>query len=129
MPVLREANHEGVGVAVLSDWHEDALHHKYDPLPEEGPRHKKKAKKRHVRSDHKHEYETVCVDAHSFVSTRGGWRPYIHFIKRCKVCGRIGDVSIRPGVHEPPEDIPLYEVDDWLSLWTGKVLPEEKRVK
>lgn len=128
MPVLREANHESVGVAVLSDWYEDALRHKYDPLPEEGPRHKKKVKKKHVRSDHKHEYETVCVDAHSFVLTRGVRRPYMYFIKRCKVCGRIGDVS-RTGVHKPPEYMLLYEVDDWLSLWTGKVLPEEKRVK
>lgn len=101
---------------------------KYAPIPEE-PRYRKKAKKKHVRSDHRHEYETVCVDAHSVVSTRGVRRPYMHFIKRCKVCGRIGDVSIRAGVHEPPEDMPLYEVDDWLSLWVGKVLSEEMRVR
>ena len=113
----------------MSDWHEDALRHKYDPLPEDGPRHKKKAKRRHVRSDHKHEYETVCVDAHSFVWSGGARVPYMDIVRRCKVCGRVGDVQFRSDLHEPPEGMPLYEVDSWDYLLDHKELPEERRVR
>ena len=115
-------------MAALSDWHEDALRHKYDPLPEE-PRYRKKAKKRHVRSDHRHEYETVCVDAHSVV-WRGGTRiPYMNIVRRCKLCGRVGDVQFRRDINEPPEGMPLYEVDSWDHLIDHKELPEERRVR
>ena len=129
MPVLREADHEGVGVAGLSDWHEDALRHKYDPLPEDGPRHKKKAKKRRIRSDHKHEYETVCVDDHSYVHTRDGRLRKFTIATRCKVCGRIGDVQFWSDLREPPDGMPLYEVDGWDYLLRHKKLPEERRMR
>lgn len=112
----------------MSDWHEDALRHKYDLLPDE-PRHKKKAKKKHVRSNHKHEYETVCVDAHSVVWRDGARIPYMNIVRRCKVCGRVGDVQFRLDLHEPPEGTPLYEVDSWDYLFDHKELPEEMRVK
>ena len=129
MSVLREANHEGVGVAVLSDWHEDALRHKYDPIPDDGPRHRKKAKKRRVRSDHKHEYETVCVDAHSFEWRDGEWVPYMNIVRRCKVCGRVGNVRSRSDLHETPSDMPLYVVDGLDYLLGSRELPESRRVR
>lgn len=113
----------------MSDWHEDALRHKYDPLPEDGPRHRKKAKKRHVRSDHRHEYETVCVDAHSFVWREGAKVPYMTVVSRCKLCGRVGDVQFRSDINEPPDDMPLYKVDGWDYLFNHKELPEERRVR
>lgn len=116
----------------MSDWHEDVLHYKYDPLPDE-PRHKKKGKKKQrIRSDHKHVYETVCVNAHDFVRIGGihGERlPFFHIVKRCEVCGRIGDVSFRRDVRKPPEGMPYYEVPDWSFLMTGDVLPEGMRVR
>lgn len=107
---------------------EDSLRHKYAPLPEE-PRFRKKRKKVHVRSDHKHEYETVCVDDHSFVRRRGERYRLLHLVKRCKVCGRIGDCREMPYMSEPPDGMPLYDVPNWLYLWTEKVLPEDRKVR
>lgn len=107
---------------------EDSLRHKYDPLPDE-PRYKKKRKKRHIRSDHKHEYEDVCIDAHSYLITRGARRPYYYFGKRCKICGRLYESRTRSDVHEPPDDMPLYEVRDFLELALMRELPESRRVR
>jgi len=112
----------------MSDWKEDSLHHKYDPLPEE-PRHRKKARKRRVRSDHKHVYEEVCVDDHTFVHMRGERHRLLHLVKRCKACGRIGNCRVMPDMSEPPDGMPLYDVPDWLFLWTEKALPESMKVR
>lgn len=128
MPVLREANHKGVGVADLSDWHEDSLRHKYDPLPDE-PRYKKKSKKRHVRSDHKHEYEKVCIDAHDLLYRPDNKMLMYHLGQRCRICGRLYDWHMVPDLSEPPEGMPLYEVDGWDYLIDHKELPEERRVR
>lgn len=106
---------------------EDSLRHKYDPLPEE-PRYRRKSRKRHVRSDHKHEYETVCVDAHSIFRTLKGEYPTYHMAVRCKVCGRIKDIKLWQYDYEPPDDLPLYEVDDFFKLIKMKSLPDEMRV-
>lgn len=105
---------------------EDSLRHKYTPLPEE-PRYKKKAKKKHVRSDHKHVYEQVCIDAHSFAYRHGKKVPYMYLGKRCRVCGRLHDWE-RTNVSEPPEGMPLYEVPNWLFLWYEKALPSKLEV-
>lgn len=112
----------------MSDWHEDALRHKYNPLPEDAPRHRKKAKKKHVRSDHKHEYETVCIDTHSCLHRRGVRRKCYSLAERCKICGRIGDLKMWIELYEPPEDMPLYDVVDFW-MYDMKTLPEEMRVK
>ena len=107
---------------------EDSLHHKYDPLPEE-PRHRKKAKKRHVRSDHKHEYETVCI-MHSYVyRTSGRKETYLHIGERCRICGRMADCHYRRDLQEPPDGMPLYEVPGWEFLWSTKVLPSDMEVR
>lgn len=108
-----------------TDWKEDAIHHKYAPIPEDEPRHKKKAKKRHVRSDHRHEYEKVCIDAHSYVLFHGKRTPYMYEGVRCKVCGRLKDVRTMSDWHEPPESMRLFVVDDFLALF-DKYLPDEK---
>lgn len=113
----------------MSDWKEDALRHKYDPLPEDSPRHRKKTKKKHVRSDHKHDYETVCIDTHSYLRKCGVRRKYYSLAKRCKICGRIGDMKMWTRFHEPPEDMPLYDVVDFWTMLDMKTLPEEMRVK
>jgi hypothetical protein len=107
---------------------EDSLRHKYTPLPEE-PRFKKRAKKKHVRSDHKHEYETVCIYAHSGVVTREGRFLAYHLGARCKVCGRLRDVKMWRYGKALPESIPLYEVEDFFDLVSMKVLPEELKVR
>lgn len=112
----------------MSDWHEDALRHKYDPLPEE-PHHRKKARKRRVRSDHKHVYETVCVDTHSTVITRDGEFSSYHMCVRCKLCGRIQDIKLWRFEPEPPEDMPLFEVEDFFDLVSMKELPESMKVR
>lgn len=115
----------------MSDWNDDVLRHKYDPLPEEPPRHRKKAKRKHVRSDHKHEYETVCIDSHSYVVSREGRFPYYYIGKRCRICGRVQDIKSRYDLHEPPDGMQLYEVRDFhelIDIWLKKrSLPEEMR--
>lgn len=105
---------------------EEGLLHKYRPLPEDGPRHKKRTRKAHVRSDHKHAYETVCVDSGDWVCARGERHHVYHTATRCSVCGRIGDVSMRD-LREVPAGMPLYEVDAWTDL-LAKTLPDERRV-
>ena len=109
-------------------WGDDAIRHKYQPLPEEAPRHRKKSRKRHVRSDHKHEYEQVCIDASSSVITIGGRRKCYHIGKRCKVCGRLRDVHLWAAEEQVPEGMPLYRVDDVLKLVRMKELPDGMRV-
>lgn len=106
---------------------EDSLRHKYTPLPEE-PRHKKKARKVHVRSDHKHLYEQVCIDAHTTERTRDGEFPAYHIGTRCKVCGRLQNVKMW-GTRETPDGMPLYEVKDFFVLTSLKVLSEEQKVR
>lgn len=113
----------------MSEWGDEVLRHKYDPLPEDAPRHKKKAKKKRVRSDHRHEYETVCVDDHTFVHKGDKRVPEMHTARRCKICGRIGDVWFRGNLREPPDGMPLYEVDGWDYLLRHKELPESRRVR
>ena len=112
----------------MSDWKEDTLRHKYDPLPEDAPRHRKKLKKKRVRSDHKHEYETVCIDAHSVIYRRGEKIPYLYLGKRCRICGRLNDWR-HTNLSEPPDGMQLYEVPNWGYLWGKKKIPEEMRVK
>ena len=110
-----------------SDWKEDALRHKYDPLPEE-PRHRKKAKKRHVRSDHRHDYEEVAIDAGMETPIIGVRHRAHHMGMRCKVCGRLRDVRFLCSNGEPPEDVPLYEVDGFGGL-LAKELGDERMVR
>lgn len=110
-----------------SDWKEDALHHKYDPLPEE-PRHRKKAKKRHVKSDHKHEYEEIAIDAGTYTISMGERRKNYHMGMRCRVCGRLHNVRFSNWREEPPEDLPLYKVDGLKGLF-AKELGEDGRVR
>ena len=104
------------------------MRYKYDPLPDDGPRHRKKSKKEHRRSDHKHVYEDVCIDAHSYVITREGRFPYYHIGTRCKVCGRLANVRSGYRIHERPEGMRLFEVKDILALWPMKVLPDDMEV-
>lgn len=110
-----------------SDWKEDALHHKYDPLPEE-PRHRKKARKKHVRSDHKHDYEEVAIADGTYTVVNGERSKNYHRGMRCKVCGRLRDVRFGWSGEEPPEDMPLYEVDSFVGL-LAKELGDERRVR
>lgn len=106
---------------------QESINRKYAPIPEDAPHHRKRAKKKHVRSDHKHEYEQVAVDARSYSMESGIIRPCFHICTRCTICGRIGDRLLRPDVHEPPNDMPLYVVDGFGQLWEMKVLPDEMR--
>lgn len=113
----------------MSDWHEDVLRHKYDPLPEEPTPYRKKSKKRRVRSDHKHDYERVVIDAHTFVHRNDARIPLYRTGKRCKVCGRLASTRVEGVGFEPPEDMPLYEVKDYLDFMCMRYLPEEMRVR
>lgn len=110
-------------MSLNSWWIEDEGHnHRYDPVPEEPPRHRKKVKKRHVKSDHKHVYENVCIDAHSYRRTRDGRFPYLYIGSRCKICGRLYDWHSDMSLTEPPDDMPLYEMKDFKELMDVKFL-------
>jgi hypothetical protein len=98
-----------------------------DPM-EEPPRHRRKRKRRHIRSDHKHEYETVCVDDGSYVIERGVRRPRYCVAERCAVCGRVGDLRLT-SYEELPDGMPLYEVNDWMELWRERYLPKSAEVR
>lgn len=110
----------------MSDWKEDAIRHKYAPLPDE-PRHKKKAKKQHVRSDHRHEYEVVCVDEGTYVINRTGRHKEYTKAERCKICGRLRDARFGGWLDSPPEGMRLFVVDGITALF-DKYLPEDKEV-
>lgn len=113
----------------MSEWGDEVIRYKYDPLPEDAPRHRKKSKKRHMRSDHKHEYERVCIDAHSELFAYGERFPTYHLGIRCKVCGRLRNIRLWHFKEHVPDDMPLYEVDDFYGLIMMKELPEELRVR
>ena len=111
-----------------SDWKESSIRHKYDPLPDE-PRGRKKSKKRHVKSDHKHDYERVCIDAGDAIYSPGeGKRRFYRIGERCRICGRRGNVWSIGRVTEPPEGMPLYDVGGIEGLFE-KVLSDDKRVR
>lgn len=103
----------------------DSLDYDFD---EEAPRYRKKSKKNHVKSDHKHEYERVCVDAHTSTITREGKFPSYHIGKRCKICGRLDNVKMW-ATREIPKEMSLYEVADFWELLEMKMLPDELRVR
>ena len=104
----------------------DSIDYDFD---EEAPRYRKKSKKNHVKSNHKHEYERVCVDAHAVSFRRGHKVPYMYLADRCKICGRVGDMVMKSDLHEPPTEMPLYELADILEALDLKILPDEMRVR
>ena len=112
----------------MGKWEDDAIHHKYDPLPDEPRFRGKRKRKRHVRSDHKHDYERVCIDAHTATHTRDGVFPSFHIGVRCKVCGRLHNIKFWQFMREPPSDMPLYEVKDFFELIEMRTLPNENEV-
>lgn len=109
-------------------WGEDVLRHKYDPLPEDAPRHRKKTKKVHVRSDHRHVYEDVLIDAGSYVYSHGEKHPYFYIGTRCKVCGRLQDFKHGPSHEDRPEGMRTFKLNDWLQLFSLKELPDSMEV-
>lgn len=114
----------------MSELKYDAVRHKYHPLPEDGPKHKKKAKKTHTRADHKHEYEEVCVDAHAHIYRRSEGRIHVYFLgTRCKVCGRLYNLKLGSRITEPPDGMRLFDVDGTFALLDMKVLPDEMEVR
>ena len=99
--------------------------HRQTPIPDE-PRTRKKAVKQRDRSDHKHEYELVAIDSHSYEYSHGEKRPVFHVGERCRICGRFGNVHFRNAYST--EGMRLFEVDDWRELME-RYLPEDKEVK
>lgn len=113
----------------MSEWGDEIIRHKYDPLPEDGPRHRKKSKKRHSKSDHKHEYEKVCVDSSTYIIHGDSRHASYHLAVRCKTCGRVQNIRLWQFKDKPPEDMPLYRVDDFYELLGMKELPEGMKVR
>ena len=99
---------------------EDSLRYKYTPLPDE-PRFKKKRKKVHVKSDHKHVYKDVAI------SITGYKRPFIYIGQRCSTCGRLFNCE-HTNLTEPPVGMSLYELADFSALLNTKVLSDEMKV-
>lgn len=110
----------------MSDWREDVIRHKYDPLPEEA-RHHKRAKRSHVRSDHKHQYEEIMIDTFTIFRDSKGRPLRYEPAKRCRICGRLKDWKTRM-VEEPPDGVHVYLTRDWYGLRKTMVLPDSARV-
>lgn len=113
----------------MGDWHEDVLRHKYAPLPDDGPRYRKKSRKRHVKCDHKHEYEVVAIDCGSYYIDRSGRHDYYHKGIRCKVCGKLYNFYDMRDKDWVTADIRLFEVKDLFELLRLKYLPDSMEVK
>lgn len=99
--------------------------HRQTPIPDE-PRTRKKAVKQRDRSDHKHEYERIVIDVHTYEYSHGEKRPVFHVGERCRICGRLGNVHFRNAYSI--DGMRLFEVDDWRELME-RYLPEDKEVK
>jgi hypothetical protein len=99
-----------------------------DDFDEEAPRYRKKSKKHHVKSDHRHDYEEVCIDAGSSVIMPDGRHTSYHMGVRCKVCGRLSNVKMWRYEDEPPQDMRLFEVEDFYELLSMKYLPDGMEV-
>lgn len=110
-----------------NDWKAEEIKRRYAPTPDE-PRHRKKARKRHVRSDHKHEYERVAIDTHTSEVDKTGRHKVYHVGVRCKVCGKLHNVMMW-AKREPEDGMRLFEVDDIFKLLVAKELPEEWEVR
>lgn len=96
---------------------------------EEPPRHRKRAKRTHVRSDHKHKYERVCIDGHEYIVSHGTKTPLYRVGMRCRICGRLQDAKLRHDLQEPPEGMRLFEVEDFIMFDIGNELPESHEVR
>lgn len=96
---------------------------------EEPPRHRKRAKKVHTRSDHRHEYETVCIDGHGYVMSHGTKTPFYWVGRRCRVCGRLQDARMQRDMHEPPEGMRLFEVEGFILFDIGGELSEDYEIR
>lgn len=100
---------------------------KSSPIPDE-PRPKKKAVKKRIRSDHKHEYELVAVDADCYYKNGTGRHTYYPIVDRCRICGKVGDVRFWTDTEQVPDGMRLFKVDGWVSLF-DRYLPDDKEVK
>lgn len=108
-----------------SDWKEDKLKYKYDPIPEEVSYKKKKTKKAVKKSDHKHKY-AYCIfsrkgpqDSQSFDYSYGTY---------CTICGRIGD-RVFFG-HDNPDNVvlPIFWNIDFFKNYVNLDYEEEENV-
>ena len=95
---------------------------------EEAPRHRRRRKRRHIRSNHKHIYEKVYIDDGSYIIEHGVKCPRYCVAKRCSVCGRLDDLGIER-FDKIPTNMPLYRVNNWMELWQKRYLPKNAEVR
>ena len=98
---------------------------RHDPM-EEAPRHRRRRKHRHVKADHKHDYELVCIDSGMVAHFGGRTERIYQSAERCRICGRIGRYRLDEWRGEPPEGLRRFKTDGVLDTW---VVPDEKEVK
>ena len=97
---------------------------RYDPM-EETPRHRRKHKRKRVRSDHKHDYELVCVDSSMFVRSGGETEHLYESAERCRVCGRVARYRFDQWRGEPPKGLRLFKTCYVTDTWH---IPKETEV-
>jgi hypothetical protein len=96
-----------------------------DPL-EEPTHYRRKRKRRHVRSDHKHDYELVCIDS-GMVARFGGHKERIYqSAERCRICGRINRYWLSEWRGAPPEGLRMFKTDGVPDTW---FVPDDTEVK
>ena len=97
---------------------------RYDPM-EEAPRHRRKRKRRHVRADHMHDYELVCIDSGMVVRFGGQSERIYQSAERCRICGRVRRYWISEWRGKPPEGMRMFRTDGPLDTW---VVPDDREV-
>ena len=95
-----------------NSYKEMVIEHKYKELPEE-PKYKKKKKKIHIRSDHKHRYASAIFDCGLYKTIKGKKEPYYYVGTYCVLCGRIESINIGGNITNP--NLPVFKAD-----WTAK---------
>lgn len=92
------------------------LEYKYAELPEEPMRYRKKKKKKvHKKSDHKHHYVPCMYDVGLYIWGYGITSPYMYRGTYCDICGRIGDIRYNNGdIGIDESELPVFEID---RLW------------
>ncbi len=90
-----------------SEYKEMKIQYKYRELPEE-PRYKKKKKKVHKKSDHKHDYQPCLFKVPVWSYIKGKKERCIYAGTYCTICGRIGDITVQK--MEENNSLPIFSI-------------------
>ena len=92
---------------------------KYADIPEK-LRYKKKKKKVHIRSDHKHRYACLIADSGIYIYRDHKKNPAYDVVTYCVICGRIHDTDFRANISNV--NLPVFK---GIDIWDKKINLED----